>query len=164
MSPEKEPESVVAVRFQDCDPFGHLNNAKYLEYFLDAREDHLKRAYGFNLFAKGKETGCSWVIARHQIAYLAPALYGEEVRIRTGLRRYNEQKAMMEARMYDAAGVRLKSLLWTDFTYVQLATGRPTKHSPAILAFLESILFSEEGFPQDFQAREFALAIQAARG
>lgn len=161
MQAEKEPESVMAVRFQDCDPFGHLNNAKYFDYFFDAREDHLKRAYGFDLSAKGKELGCSWVVARHQIAYLAPAAYGEEVRIKTSLRRFGDQTALVEARMYDAAGARLKCLLWTDFAYIQFSTGRPVKHPPEILALLESIVLAEEGFPQEFQARERALAYRA---
>ena len=43
----QEPESKVAIRFQDCDPFAHLNNAKYIEYFINAREDHLIQAYGY---------------------------------------------------------------------------------------------------------------------
>ena len=30
-------------RFSDCDPFGHLNNARYIDYFINAREDHLRR-------------------------------------------------------------------------------------------------------------------------
>lgn len=30
----KETESRVVIRFQDCDPLQHLNNAKYFDYFL----------------------------------------------------------------------------------------------------------------------------------
>jgi acyl-CoA thioester hydrolase len=163
MSDEKEPESRILVRFQDCDPFGHLNNAKYLEYFINAREDHLRQAYGFDLFAQGRASGCSWVVARHQIAYLSPALCAEEVSIKTALRRYTDQMALVEARMSDASGGRLKALLWTDFAYVRLGTGRPVKHPPDILAFLERIHLSEEGFPEDFQTRERALAFKALR-
>ncbi|MBW8889648.1 MAG: acyl-CoA thioesterase [Fibrobacteres bacterium] len=160
---EKQPASRVAIRFQDCDPFGHLNNAKYLEYFINAREDHLKLAYGFDLFAKGRETGCSWVVARHQIAYLAPANCGEEVLIKTSLRRYTDQGAMVESRMHNAADTRLKTLLWTDYVFVRLDTGRPAKHPADILAFLESVHLSEEGFPAEFSARERALAIKILR-
>jgi acyl-CoA thioester hydrolase len=163
MTQEKEPEIKVAARFQDCDPFGHLNNAKYLEYFINAREDHLVQAYGFDLNAHARESGCAWVIARHQIAYLAPVGIGEEVLIRTSLRRYTDQSALMEGRMYDASGARLKSLLWTDFAYVQLATGKPVKHGAEVSAFLARILLSEDGFPQDFTARERALAFKPSR-
>jgi acyl-CoA thioester hydrolase len=163
MNPEKQPESRVLVRFQDCDPFGHLNNAKYLEYFINAREDHLKQAYGFDLFAHGRAAGRGWVVSRHQIAYLAPAACAEEVRIRTCLRRYTDQSALVEGCMYDASGARLKALLWSDFVYVRLDTGRPVKHPPDILAFLAGIHLDEPGFPQDFQARERAFAVKAMR-
>jgi YbgC/YbaW family acyl-CoA thioester hydrolase len=163
MTCEKEPGIKVAVRFQDCDPFGHLNNAKYLEYFINAREDHLVLAYGFDLNAHARESGCAWVVARHQIAYLAPVAYGGEVLIKTSLRRYTDQSASMEGRMYDATGTRLKSLLWTDFAYVQLATGRPSKHGTAVTEFLERILLSEEGFPRDFGARERALTVKTTQ-
>lgn len=164
MSPVKEPESKVAVRFQDCDPFGHLNNAKYLEYFINAREDHLVQAYGFDLYAKAKETQCNWVVARHQIAYLAPALYSEEVLIKTSLRRYTDQAALMEGRMYDAGGTRLKALLWTEFAYVSLSNGRAAKHPQEILDFLAGILLQEESFPSDFRVREQAFALRFRKG
>ena len=31
---EKVLKSRAKVRFQDCDPFNHLNNARYIDYFL----------------------------------------------------------------------------------------------------------------------------------
>lgn len=159
----REPESRVSIRFQDCDPFAHLNNARYLDYFINAREDHLNQAYGFNLYEKAKQLKCNWVVTRHQIAYLAPANLNETVVMRTSLRRYTDQAVMMEGKMFDAAGARLKALLWTEFTYVSLETGRSTKHPAEILDFLKEILLVEEGFPQDFAAREGAFAIRSVR-
>ena len=50
----KEPESRVIVRFQDCDPFGHLNNSRYLDYLINARKDHLVAAYGFDIYERAK--------------------------------------------------------------------------------------------------------------
>ena len=35
----KELESEVVARFQDCDPFGHLNNARYMDYFINIPAD-----------------------------------------------------------------------------------------------------------------------------
>ena len=157
-----EPESKVVIRFQDCDPFNHLSNSKYLVYFINAREDHLVAAYGFDLYAKARENKCNWVVTRHQIAYMAPALVNETVLIRTSLRRFTDQSVLMEAKMYDAAGARLKSLLWTQFTYVSLATGKAVKHTPGIQDFLAGILCVEDGFPEEFAAREFALSRKPA--
>ncbi len=30
-------ESKVLIRFSDCDPFNHLNNARYIDYFINAQ-------------------------------------------------------------------------------------------------------------------------------
>ena len=38
-------ESKVKIRFQDCDPFNHLNNAAYINYFINAREDQILENY-----------------------------------------------------------------------------------------------------------------------
>ena len=42
-------ESSHLIRFPDCDPFNHLNNARYLDYFINAREDQVWDAYGINI-------------------------------------------------------------------------------------------------------------------
>ena len=42
-----ETTSKAKIRFIDCDPIGHLNNSKYLDYMLNAREDHVEDYYGF---------------------------------------------------------------------------------------------------------------------
>jgi len=44
----KETETASVIRFQDCDPLGHLNNAKYFDYFFNAREDQVSKIYGYN--------------------------------------------------------------------------------------------------------------------
>jgi len=69
----KELESIAYVRFQDCDPFQHLNNARYIDYFLNAREDQLIKFYDFSIFQYTKEANAGWVVTKTQIAYLYPA-------------------------------------------------------------------------------------------
>ncbi len=32
----QDTESRVVIRFQDCDPMQHLNNAKYFDYYFNA--------------------------------------------------------------------------------------------------------------------------------
>ena len=56
---ERAPQSEVLVRFADCDPFNHLNNSKYIDYFINAREDHLIKYYYFDIYRMAKETGLS---------------------------------------------------------------------------------------------------------
>src|SRR4051794_11593010 len=80
-----ELQSTYRVRFQDCDPFGHLNNARYIDYFLNARDDQLVQYYDFHIFEHGKETNQNWVVTRSYMAYLYPALVNEQVVITTRL-------------------------------------------------------------------------------
>src|ERR1700722_13770800 len=81
---ERTPVSFYTVRFNDCDPLGHLNNARYLDYFLNAREDHLRDHYGIDLRV-WFERGDAFVVHSHEIRYLRPALYNESVAIQTEL-------------------------------------------------------------------------------
>jgi len=70
----KTPHSLYTIRFTDCDLFGHLNNGRYIDYLLNAREDHLKTEYGLDLTDFYKQ-GLSWLVAGHEISYIRPAAY-----------------------------------------------------------------------------------------
>ena len=72
-------ESKVLIRFPDCDPFNHLNNARYIDYFINAREDHIMMNMGLNIYQYAAEHGLGWVVAKNQIAYLKPAFLMETV-------------------------------------------------------------------------------------
>ena len=48
-------QSAVKIRFQDCDPFNHLNNAAYLNYFVNAREDQISKHYGIDIVTSHSE-------------------------------------------------------------------------------------------------------------
>ncbi|MEM8567925.1 MAG: thioesterase family protein, partial [Bacteroidota bacterium] len=51
----KTLESIHTIRFPDCDPFNHLNNARYIDYFINAREDHELQHFNFNAYAHADE-------------------------------------------------------------------------------------------------------------
>src|SRR5215510_10724033 len=124
----KEPESSALIRFQDCDPFGHLNNARYIDYFFNARQDHLAKFYDFHIFEHGKTPGENWVVTKTQIAYLFPAQVSEEVLIKTHLVHFTESTIVVEGIMFDKNMKRPKAVIWTEFTYVSLTTGRTKQH------------------------------------
>src|SRR5580692_12683596 len=111
---EKFPQSSYTVRFSDCDPFGHLNNSKYIDYFLNAREDHLKEYYDIDLKV-WVEQGQVFVVSAHEIRYLRPATYNESVVIRSSLIGWGDSWLQVEMVMFGADG-QLKAILWTVFT------------------------------------------------
>src|SRR5512136_1453397 len=62
----------VEVRFRDCDPMGHVNNAVYLTYLELARFEYWKTA---EIGRLGGEV--SYIIARVEIDFRAPATTGD---------------------------------------------------------------------------------------
>ena len=67
------PSSILTIRFQDCDPFNHLNNGRYVDYFLNAREDQLLEHYDLDIYKIARETGLCWVVSTSQIGSGWPA-------------------------------------------------------------------------------------------
>lgn len=137
---EKTPSSTVRVRFQDCDPFNHLNNSKYLDYFINAREDHLINHYQLNVFSHMKQHRKAWVVGSNQIMYLKPAVVMEEVCIETKLIAYSEKMLTAEMHMWDTARTHIKAMLWVKFMYVDFQTNRATEHSQELMELFEEVL------------------------
>jgi acyl-CoA thioester hydrolase len=69
----KKLHSKSLIRFQDCDPLKHLNNAKYFDYFFNAREDHVAEVYNFDYNDYFENNHTSWVVYNHQIGYVSSA-------------------------------------------------------------------------------------------
>jgi hypothetical protein len=55
--------------------------------------------------------------------------------------------------MLDNEGTRLKSMLWMEFAYVSLASGRPMKHLPELMDLLQKVVFSDSFNPDGFNQR-----------
>ncbi|XDD49732.1 acyl-CoA thioesterase [Leptospira sp. WS92.C1] len=142
---ELSPSGLYRIRFQDCDPFGHLNNARYMDYFLEAREDHLRDFYGFDLFEHASMEVKSWVVTRAQIAYLEPAKQSEQVKIVTRLVASTDGSIRNEDLMYDQTGKRLKAIVWIDFAFVDLKKGRAIRHGEDLIRFFDSVLYRDAG-------------------
>ena len=134
-----ELKSFYNVRFSDCDPFQHLNNARYIDYMLNAREDHLKEFHGLDLAEFAKQ-GLGWVVTGHEINYLKPARYNEGICIHSRLLEATENHLKVEVCMMDMKETHNKAVLWTTFTPVSIATGKRTAHPADFYTFAQSIL------------------------
>lgn len=137
---EKILSSTRKVRFQDCDPFNHLNNSKYIDYFINAREDQLLENYQFDIFEIARNAQLSWVIGSHQIAYLKPALLMEEIVIESQLMKYDSHSLLVELRMTDKNKTHLKSLMWTSFVHFDLKTNRLARHSDEFISLFVNVV------------------------
>ena len=133
------PETTYRVHFQDCDMLGHLNNARYLDYFLNAREDHTTEHYALNMGELAREQKAAWVITKHHISYLKPARQGVQVRILSQLIHFDNSSLVLEMQMRDEASERLLALLWSEMAFVAMPASTRTDHSNAMMDLLDQI-------------------------
>ena len=136
---EKIIESKVKIRFPDCDPFNHLNNSKYIDYIISAREDQLLEFYDFDLYKLAQQDEISWVVAQNQIAYLYPATLMETVTIQTQLIFCNDKMLMLEALMWNKDKTVLKAVLWSKFIHFNLKTKKSEIHSEELMTLFKQI-------------------------
>ena len=74
-------ECTLRVRTYECDRYGHVNNANYLNYLEYARHEFL-REIGFD-YLKSVEAGYGVYIARIEIDYKKPAFTDDELLIKS---------------------------------------------------------------------------------
>ncbi len=122
-------KSQSTVRFQDCDPYGHLYNSKYIDYFMNAREDQLLENYNLDIYALQSTEGIGWVVAQNQIAYLQPALLMEKVWITTKIIDHSTKMITVEFQMWNTDESILKALMWSRFVHYDLKTKRSAPHA-----------------------------------
>ena len=136
--------SKTKIRFQHCDPFNHLNNGSYIDYFLNHREDQLIKHYNVDIYKMAKTIGKSWVTASNQIAYLKPALLMETVTIESQLIDFNDTELHVEMRMYNEDKTQLKAVIWCCFVHFNLLEQRRWKHSEEFMNLFSNILLPME--------------------
>ncbi len=135
---ETKPKTTYPIRFQDCDPMGHLNNSRYIDYVLNAREDHLEAFYDMRLkdfIAKGY----GWVVAAHEIVYRKPAVYNEKVNIQTSVIDVGTDTILVEGLMMNEEETHCKALVWTRYVYVTIQTGKRENYGQDLQEFFASI-------------------------
>ena len=151
MELSKTWESKSLIRFPDCDPFNHLNNARYIDYFINAREDHIMMNMGFNIYQYAAQNGQGWVVSKNQIAYIKPAFLMETVVIDSTILRLGEKDLLVEMKMWNEKKDKLKSVLWSQFVHIDMKTQKPISHSEELLEKFrpyENPLNGEMGFDE----------------
>lgn len=132
--------SYTTIRFQDCDPFQHLSNSKYIDYMVQSREDQLKDAYQLDLYALAQATGQGYVTSTNQIAYLRPAWPYEKVQIESQVIGFDDSASHVELRMLRADGQRCKAVLWARFAFFDIQNQRAARQTPDLMALHADIL------------------------
>jgi acyl-CoA thioester hydrolase len=92
----------IEVRFRDCDPLGHANNAVYLTYLEQARLFYWRSLWGFGSERAGSVPGV--IMARAEIDYRRPAQCGQTLEVRISLAAIGNSSFTYDYEVVDEAG------------------------------------------------------------
>lgn len=117
-----EPEAI--------DELGHASNVAYVGWIQDVARAH-SEAVGYD-HARYREIGGVFVVLRHEIDYLRPALLDDRLELTTWVERFGA--AASTRRTEITRGDEPLARAVTTWAYVDVATGRPRRIPPAIKA------------------------------
>ena len=132
-------ESKTRIHYQDCDPFNHLNNSRYIDYMMEARTEQLLANYDFNMADFAYKDKIGWVAVQNQISYLYPASWMEIVTIESRLIQFSEWSVTVEALMWDEHKTKLKSVLWSNLVHFNIKTQKSQAHSDALMELFTKV-------------------------
>lgn len=93
----------LEVRFRDCDPMGHTNNAVYLTYLEQTRFAHWRSLWGFG--SPQTPPGMPGVIlARVECDYRRPTRYGDALEVRMKVAEIGRTSFRYEYEIVDDTG------------------------------------------------------------
>jgi len=93
-----EYETTLRVRSYECDSYGHVNNAVYLNYLEYARGEFLN-SVGFP-YKKVIEAGYGLYVVRICIDYKSPAFHEDELRVLTKALKKGAVSGVMEQTIF----------------------------------------------------------------
>lgn len=128
----------LQVRFRDCDPLGHVNNAVYLTYLEQARFNLWRAQMGFTakvVTAPGPR-GLGFILARVEFDFRAQARYGDELEVRLSLDGFGRTSFTYRYEIRDVATDALVATARTVLVRFDYDAQRPAPLDDAIKAGL----------------------------
>lgn len=108
-----------ALRWSDMDAYGHVNNARFLTLYEEARAALLFGDTGSPSIERGV------VVARHEIDYVRPIDYGDPVKIELWVDEIRSSRFTVAYELYDDG--QLASRARTVLVPYDLRAGRPRR-------------------------------------
>lgn len=128
----------LEVRFRDCDPMGHANNAVYLTYLEQTRFSHWRSLWGFGTpqLPSGRP---GVILARVECDYKRPAKYGDTLEIRMTVANLGRTSFHYEYEIVDQEGKTVLTAKTVQVMY-DYATEKPVPIPDDIRALLTGSL------------------------
>jgi len=115
----------------DVDMLGHASNIAFVRWIQDVAIAH-STAVGFD-FDAYQRLGAVFVVVRHEVDYMRPALRGDVIDARTWISSVMVAKCHRATELVRKADGRLLARALTTWGFVDLATLRPKRIDKALL-------------------------------
>jgi thioesterase-3 len=86
----------IKVRGYHLDLYGHVNNARYLEFLEEARWAYFEATHCLEWFT---ESGLAFVVVNININYRRPAFMNEQLVVHTGVKSLSNRSAVIHQRI-----------------------------------------------------------------
>ncbi len=118
-----EYQSLVQVRPDDIDLFGHVHSAKYLDYFLAARFEQMTKFYncGMDEFLS---KGLGWFLQDFNISYKRPLKLGDVAIVHTRIVELARNGSIVAFRIVNEKSQKLVATGTGQFALVDVQTSR----------------------------------------
>ena len=111
------------VHADEIDPLGHANNVSYVQWLQDAAIAH-STAQGWPM-SRYREIGFAWVVRRHTVEYLQPAVEGDRIVVRTGVA--DMQRVTSRRRYEIVSEERILARAETNWAFIRTTDGKLTR-------------------------------------
>jgi len=115
----------LTVASEDIDALGHASNIAFVRWIQDVAVAH-SAALGLGLEAY-RRMGAVFVVVRHEIDYLRPALRGDVLEARTWISTVMAAKCLRSTELVRKGDGQLLARGVTTWGFVEMATGRPRR-------------------------------------
>lgn len=135
------------VRYYECDPYGHVNNANFLRYATEtALQASAEAGYDWDQYTA---LGTVWLIREAGVEYLRPAQRGDTLTAKTWVSDFRRVRSRREVEIARAETGELCAKIFLDWVYLDAKTQQPARIPPELIR-----AFFPEGAPTQAARRE----------
>jgi acyl-CoA thioester hydrolase len=120
----------IVVAPDDIDVLGHASNITFVRWIQDAALAH-SAAVGLDVSAY-KELGAVFVVVRHEIDYVRPAMLGDVIESRTWVASVMAAKCVRSTELVRKLDGQVLARGTTTWGFIEIATGRPKRIAQSV--------------------------------
>ena len=114
--------TTIKVRIYHCDSYGHVNNARYLEFLEEARWNWLQPLIDNGAIDTSKY---SFVLVNLCIAYRSPLVAGDIAEVKVGIPEFGNASMKLKQEIWNKSKDKIASEAEVSFVILNNETGRP---------------------------------------